>query len=123
MHRLLFSILLLGMASYATAQEAQHVRNGNSDSKIAMAGHAPNDPVAFLKWSVEQYHALQTFQADGSLCRQALDPPMKYQASSVHETIFYQKPNRFKVVFQVGNMETYTSVCDGRELVDYIQMD
>ncbi len=79
---------------------------------------ANDDPVAFLKWSMDKYASAKTFHAE---CQWKVDYPDTEKDEPAAGRVFdYAKPNRFKVVSsQSQGMFTQTSVSDGKSLVEY----
>jgi thiol-disulfide isomerase/thioredoxin len=72
---------------------------------------APQDPTAFLKWSMSHYQALGSFQAQ---CAWSMDP-----GATATRTIVYSKPNQYKVVSDNHRGFVMTAVCDGQKAVEY----
>lgn len=84
---------------------------------VAFAQEAPSSPAAFLKWSMNKYAEMPTFQAE---CQWSVAYPGAPIGNSSRRTIHYAKPNQFKIVSggPGGNL-TQVSVSDGKKLVEY----
>ncbi|HWA84248.1 MAG TPA: redoxin domain-containing protein [Fimbriimonadaceae bacterium] len=69
-----------------------------------------DDAVSFLKWSMDRCAALNSYEA-------TVDWKMKDAHST--RTIFYVKPNKFKVASDSQGQMTMTAVSNGAKLLEY----
>lgn len=75
----------------------------------------PTDPTEFLKWSMTHYATLTSFQANCDWSDSFPGSP-PVTASRV---IAIAKPNHYKIVTKQTGGLTLTSVCDGKQAVEY----
>ncbi|AIE85947.1 redoxin domain-containing protein [Fimbriimonas ginsengisoli Gsoil 348] len=73
-------------------------------------------PEAFLKWSMDQYAAMPSFQAKATLATKANG---EASPGEQHRELFIQGGNRFKIVALAPNGFQQTAVSDGKNLVEY----
>jgi thiol-disulfide isomerase/thioredoxin len=76
-----------------------------------------DDATEFLKWSMDRYADLNSFQADVDYRMKSAESPEDNGGTT--RTITYLAPNRFKLVSSNPNGFTMTSVCDGSKHVEY----
>jgi thiol-disulfide isomerase/thioredoxin len=74
-----------------------------------------DDPATFLKWSMDQHKALETFQVEVAWEMATDGMPDTMQTK---RTIAYEAPNRFRME-QISPHMQMVSVSDGNKLVEY----
>jgi len=88
--------------------------------QATLAQSAPRKPEAFLKWSMAKHAALITYQAECDWAGRFREPPTQENATIDKRTLWYQKPNVFKVISsQRGQNYVMTTVSDGTESLEY----
>ncbi len=87
--------------------------------QATLAQSAPRKPDKFLKWSMAKHAALITYQAECDWAAQFGKIDEKDSRLPTKRTIWYQKPNVFKVVAtQSESNFVQTSVSDGTDSAD-----
>jgi len=90
---------------------------GDKSSSLQVAPTASAEE--FLRWSMDRYAALPTFQARVQV---TMTGSMK-GGEPQRRTVFYEQPNRFKVVSTASSGLSQTSVSNGSRMVEYDSTD